>query len=80
MLQNNTYRYQRVSVKEVIGPIIDSSTHRMSIIHSHNTPHDQKDIKNILSDTTGTDFQVFQEKRDAIIKTIAAGKGFFLSQ
>lgn len=69
----HTNIYQRVSVKEVIGPIIDSSTHRMSIIHSHNTPHDQKDIKNILSDTTGTDFQVFQEKRDAIIKTIAVG-------
>lgn len=74
MFQNNTHRYQRVSVKEVIGPIIDSSTHRMSIIHSHTTPHDQKDIKNILSDTTGTDFQVFQEKRDSIIKTIAVGK------
>ncbi|XP_039763474.1 uncharacterized protein LOC120636190 isoform X1 [Pararge aegeria] len=69
----HTNIYQRIKVKEVIGPIIDSSTARLKAIHSHQPPQSQEDIKDILSDTSGTDFQVFQEKRDSIIKTIAAG-------
>lgn len=64
-------------MKEVIGPIIDSSTARLKAIHSHQPPQSQKDIKDILSDTTGSDFQVFQEKRESIIKTIAAGMFIF---
>ncbi|XP_047543774.1 uncharacterized protein LOC125075944 isoform X1 [Vanessa atalanta] len=69
----HTNIYQRIPVKEVIGPIIDSSTFRLKIIHDHAPPHTQKDIKDILSDTSGVEFQVFQEKKDSIIKTIAAG-------
>ncbi|CAH2097884.1 unnamed protein product [Euphydryas editha] len=69
----HTNIYQRISIKEVIGPIIDSSTCRLKIIDSHTPPHDQNDVKDILSDTTGTDFQVFQEKKDSVIKTIATG-------
>ncbi|XP_023940998.2 uncharacterized protein LOC112047923 [Bicyclus anynana] len=65
--------YRRIKLKEVIGPIIDSSTARLKAIHAHPTPKTQKDIKDILSDTSGTDFQVFQEKKDTVIKTIAAG-------
>ncbi|CAG9558673.1 unnamed protein product [Danaus chrysippus] len=69
----HTNIYQRLSVKEVIGPIIDSSTARLKAIHAHPPPENGKDLKNILSDVSGQDFQVFQEKKDSIIKTIAAG-------
>nr|QHN70677.1 tan [Limenitis arthemis astyanax] len=69
----HTNIYQRIPIKEVIGPIIDSSTSRLKVIHSHVPPQCKKDVKDILSDTTGTDFQVFQDKKDSIIKTIAAG-------
>ncbi|XP_075990771.1 C45 family peptidase tan isoform X2 [Anticarsia gemmatalis] len=66
-------KYQRTNVTEVIGLIIDSSVHRLETIHSYPTPRNRKDIAEILSDTNGTDFQLFQEKPDSVIKTIAAG-------
>lgn len=69
----HTNIYQRISIKEVIGPIIDSSASRLKVIHGYPPPQSQNDVKDILSDTSGTDFQVFQEKKESIIKTIAAG-------
>ncbi|XP_041987165.1 uncharacterized protein LOC121738947 isoform X2 [Aricia agestis] len=69
----HTNKYLRLPLKEVIGPIIDSSNARLETIHSHPVPKSDSDIKNILSDTENKEFQVFQEKTDSIIKTIAAG-------
>ncbi|XP_026758383.2 uncharacterized protein LOC113517846 isoform X2 [Galleria mellonella] len=65
--------YQRLNVTEVIGPIIDSSESRLEAIHKHQPPQSRRDVTDILSDTTGKSFQVFQEKPESIIQTIAAG-------
>ncbi|XP_049884915.1 uncharacterized protein LOC126379941 isoform X2 [Pectinophora gossypiella] len=65
--------YQRLQVKEVIGPIIDSSKERLRTIHAHAPPLARADIADVLSDDSGTTFQVFQHKPDSVIKTIAAG-------
>lgn len=55
------------------GRIIDSSLWRIKTIHSYPTPRNRKDVAEILSDTNGTEFQLFQERPDDVIKTIAAG-------
>ncbi|KAM3956888.1 LOW QUALITY PROTEIN: C45 family peptidase tan [Aphomia sociella] len=65
--------YQRLTVTEVMGPIIDSSEYRLKVIHKYRPPQSRREVMNILSDSTGKAFQVFQEKPDSIIKTIAAG-------
>ncbi|XP_038216136.1 acyl-coenzyme A:6-aminopenicillanic-acid-acyltransferase 40 kDa form isoform X1 [Zerene cesonia] len=69
----HTNKYLRLQLKEVDGPIIDSSNARLEAIFKHPTPKTRDDLQDILSDTTRQDFQVFQEKDDSIIKTIAAG-------
>ncbi|KAL4717824.1 hypothetical protein ACJJTC_000973 [Scirpophaga incertulas] len=66
-------RYQRANISEVTGPIIDSSAARLEAIHAHPTPKNRKDIEDILSDQTGKNFTVFQDRVDMVIKTIAAG-------
>ncbi|XP_059055166.1 beta-alanyl-dopamine/carcinine hydrolase [Achroia grisella] len=65
--------YQRLHVTEVIGPIIDSSESRLEAIHKYKPPQSRGEVVDILSDTAGKKFQVFQEKPDSIIQTIAAG-------
>ncbi|XP_053623646.1 beta-alanyl-dopamine/carcinine hydrolase isoform X2 [Plodia interpunctella] len=65
--------YLRMNIKEVIGLIIDSSESRLKTIHSYAPPQSRRDIEDILSDTSGTTFHVFQDRADSVIKTIAAG-------
>lgn len=67
-------RYERLPVENVIGKIIDSSEWRLTTIRSHPPPQSKRDVADILSDTSGAEFRVFQDQPDAIIKTIAAGK------
>ncbi|CAK1554038.1 unnamed protein product [Leptosia nina] len=69
----HTNKYLRLHLKEVDGPIIDSSNARLDAIYKHPKPKNREDLQNILSDTSRQDFQVFQEKEDSEIKTIAAG-------
>lgn len=65
--------YMHTNVTEVTGLIIDSSVARLKTIHAHQTPKNRRDIAAIISDTTGEKYQVFSQKDEAIIKTIAAG-------
>lgn len=67
------FRYLRINIKEVIGAIIDSSEARMKAVSSHPPPKSRDDVADLISDTSGTEFQVFQNKPDTVIKTIAAG-------
>lgn len=66
-------KYQRTNVIEVTGQLVDSSVARLKTIHAHPLPQNRKDIAEILSDTSGPEFRLFQEKTDDVIKTIAAG-------
>nr|XP_013189462.1 unnamed protein product [Amyelois transitella] len=65
--------YMRLNITEVIGLIIDSSEYRLKKIHSHAPPQTRRDVEDILSDSSGKDFNVFQERPESVIKTIAAG-------
>ncbi|CAH4038991.1 uncharacterized protein LOC123718519 isoform X1 [Pieris brassicae] len=69
----HTNKYLRLQLKEVDGPIIDSSNARLDAIYKHPKPKTREDLQNILSDTSRQDFQVFAEQEESIIKTIAAG-------
>ncbi|KAJ2954160.1 hypothetical protein O0L34_g2389 [Tuta absoluta] len=65
--------YMRLNVTEVIGPIIDSSKARLQAIGAHVPPRNRCDVQDTLSDRSGADFQVFQNKDNTVIKTITAG-------
>ncbi|VVC86170.1 uncharacterized protein LOC126978819 isoform X2 [Leptidea sinapis] len=69
----HTNKYLRLQLKEVNGPIIDSSNARLEAIYKHRSPKNRDDIQNILSDTSRQDFHVFQDQKESVIKTIAAG-------
>lgn len=67
-------RYLRLKVPEVDGVIIPSSDHRMTAILRHPKPKTRREIIDILSDQTGTEYRVYQEfGPDDYVKTIATG-------
>ncbi|KOB67317.1 NBAD hydrolase [Operophtera brumata] len=72
-LKADRSQLHRLPVVNVIGKIIDSSEWRLATIRSHPPPQSRRDVADILSDTSGEEFRVFQDQQDAIIKTIAAG-------
>ncbi|CAB3226495.1 unnamed protein product [Arctia plantaginis] len=65
-------KYLRANVTEVKGDIIQSSLARMKAIQEYSKPQTRKDVAEMLSDTSGKDYKVFQEGI-APIMTIAAG-------
>ncbi|XP_011549615.3 isopenicillin-N N-acyltransferase isoform X1 [Plutella xylostella] len=66
-------KYQRLNLTEVRGPIIDSSVARLSMIHGHAKPTSKGDVENIISDISGKEFRVFEDRKTAQVKTICAG-------
>lgn len=66
-------RYHRIEVPEVIGLIIDSSAARLESLYAHPTPKCRSDLENMISDQSGKEFTVFQNKDNSVIKTIAVG-------
>lgn len=69
------FRYLRLKIPEVDGLIVDSSIKRMATICNHPPAKCRQDVINILSDQTGDDYRVYQEKdKDDPVKTIATGR------
>ncbi|XP_017884388.1 uncharacterized protein LOC108627587 [Ceratina calcarata] len=67
-------KYLRLKIPEVGGLIIDSSVKRMEAICKHPPAKSRQDVINMLSDQTGEDYRVYQEKdENDPVKTIATG-------
>lgn len=71
----NVFRYLRLPVKEVTGPIIDSSNERLEVFARFAKPKTTEDVIDMLGDQTGKNHTVFRENgENEFIKTVAVGK------
>ncbi|XP_063633091.1 beta-alanyl-dopamine/carcinine hydrolase isoform X3 [Cydia splendana] len=69
----HTNIYQNLNVTEVVGMIVDSSMARLCAIQKHAPPQTRRDVADILSDAEGKTYSVWQNRPDAVVKTIATG-------
>lgn len=68
------YRYLRLPIKEVTGPIIDSSVARHEVFDRLGKPKSEKDAINMLGDQSAKIHNVFCENGGfQMVKTIAVG-------
>lgn len=68
----------RLPIKEVTGPIIDSSNARHEVFTQLGQPKTKADAINILGDQSGKVHTVFRENGgDEFVKTIAVGANMF---
>lgn len=69
------YRYLRLPIQEVTGPIIDSSNERHETFCRLGVPKTKIDAINMLGDQSGKVHTVFRENGgDEFIKTVAMGE------
>lgn len=74
-MTTSVYRYLRLPIKEVTGPIIDSSNARHEVFDRLGKPNCKHDVINMLGDQSGKVHTVFRENGgDEFVKTIAVGK------
>lgn len=73
----NYCRYLRLPIKEVTGPIIDSSNARHEVFTQLGKPKTKADAINILGDQSGKIHTVFRDGDDEFVKTIAVGANIF---
>lgn len=70
-----SFRYLRLSIKEVEGEGVDSSTERHATFDRLGKPKTKEDVIKMLGDQSGKVHTVFRENGgDLAVKTIAVGK------
>lgn len=68
-----TYRYLHLPIKEVSGPIIESSSARHKLFDRLGKPKTIKDVINILGDESEPVHSVFRTGDKKIVQTICVG-------